>query len=80
MGNIGQVLGHGGGLGGYVGGTTRHAPAEDVIEAVERLNRALQAAKRAGWDATVNVGEQAPTFAGEGGLVPVVSLNLQKQV
>lgn len=66
------------GIARIMGQTSR--PAEDVIEAVGRLNRALSAAAQAGWLVTVSVGETRPSFAGEGAVVPTVAANLQKQV
>jgi hypothetical protein len=68
------------GGGGLLSATTRPTPAEDVIEAVTRLNRALADVAKAGWLVSLSVDEQRPSFAGEGAVVPVVRANLQKQV
>jgi hypothetical protein len=65
---------------GGLSGLGRSTPAEDVSDAVGRLNSALSAAARAGWHVTLVIEERKPTFAGEGPLYQGVRATISKQV
>lgn len=58
----------------------RGGVADEVIDAVSRLNTATASAVRAGWLVSLSITDQPPSFAGEGAVLPVVGANLQKQV
>lgn len=61
--NQGIIGGAGGGGGAGAGGyaqIVRRAPAEDLVDAVNALNRAIRTAIGAGWDVSVCLGEGLP--------------------
>jgi hypothetical protein len=58
MGALGNIGGQGG-LGGAQN-LLRTTPADDLIEAVSRLNRAAEAARRAGWTIDMRFKDPGP--------------------
>lgn len=55
-------------------------PADDLVNAVERLNAAIAFAARAGWDVSLKVGGVQPSFAGEGPSYSKVSATITRTI
>lgn len=67
-------------LGGPLTSLHRAAPAEDVVDALSRLNQAILAAAKAGWQVKLTTQEQAPAFTGEGPTYQIIAATIAKEV
>ncbi len=73
-----NMLNQAAGLGSL--GSSRPTPAEDVCEALSRLNSAVRAAAKAGWNIALTIEDNLPSFAGEGASFASIRATIQKQV